>query len=123
MFQQRLVNLCHLAAGGAIYKDAVVQVHIYYLLEQLLRVARRCALKLLFVVLQIEPVWIEERAAAVGNSNYVKLQMALLHKGGVLLLYLLNEFSAHCAYTADEEVEHLVLREEEGVVQNIHCFA
>ena len=37
----------------------------------------------------------------------------------VLRANLLDELAAHCSHSADEEVEHLVFGEEEGVVQYI----
>ena len=61
----------------------------------------------------------EERFASVGDADDVDAQLVLFFQCQLLLSDLLQQVAAHGTGSDDEEVQLLVWREEEGVVDDV----
>ena len=108
---------------STIDKDAVEDVHSDDLIMQAFDVALWCCFKQFAVVLETYSFASKDSVVTIRNSHDVELQSQFLLQLFLLLMYLLQEASANSSYTTNEEVKHLVLREEEAVVNHIECFA
>ena len=96
---------------------------MYDFIAQSLYVALLALAECSAVVCEVKTLAVEYCVAAVGNTHDVQLQAVLLLQLLLLRCNLLYEAAAHGTDTADEEVEHLVLRQEERVVDNVQCLA
>ena len=123
VLQEGLVEGGNLAAGGAVHKDAVEDVHLHYLVAHPIGVGRLAGTQHLLVVVQVDTLAVEHEVVHVADAHHVQLQPLGLHEHLLLGAQLLQEHAAHGADAADEEVEHLVFGEEERVVQHIERLA
>ena len=116
MLQQTLIEGSYILARRTVYEYAVEDVHRENRIAEQLRTARSRLLQLFLINLQIESLAVEDGILGRSNTHHVQFQLAALHEVGILILDLFDELAAHCTHTADKEVEHLVLREEEAIV-------
>ena len=58
----------------------------------------------------------------VGNAHHIQLQATFLHQLFLLTCELLNQAIAHRTCTTDKEIEHLIFRQEERIVDNVQGF-
>ena len=58
-----------------------------------------------------------------GNAHHIDLQIALLHQLLTLTGNLFQQASAHRAYTTEEDVQHLIFRQEERVVNHVQALS
>ncbi|CDB12074.1 unknown [Bacteroides sp. CAG:633] len=68
---------------------------------------------------QVEPLAGKHRSAGIGDTYNIELQTVLLHQLLPLAVNLLYQAAAHGANAANEEVEYLIFREEERIVDNV----
>ena len=123
MRQQVAIYRSNLAARSAVHEHRVEDVHLYNVIAQLAYTAWRTLLERCAVACGVESLAVEDGIAAVGNTHDVQLQAVLLLQFLLLRCNLLDEAAAHCSNAADEEVQHLVLRQEERVVYDTQCLA
>ena len=118
-----LVERCHLGRCRAIHEDTVEDVHAYDLVAQAPDVACRSLVQALAEVVQFQSLACKHGIVSGGYAHDIELQAEFAHQFLALLVYLLNEASAHGAHTADEEVEHLIFAQEKGVVDDVQRLA
>ena len=123
MLQQRLVNLCHLLARRAVDEHAVEAVHFYNGVAQLALVALVGVCEQFAIVGEVDAVAVEECLLRGGYAHHVQLQTLCALQLLILIVNLFEQLSAHCAHAADKEVEHLVFRQEERVVNGVERLA
>ena len=58
-----------------------------------------------------------------GDAHHIDLQIALLHQLLTLTGNLFQQTATHRAYTTQEHVQHLILRQEERVVNHVQALA
>ena len=128
--QECLIQPCHIGTCRAIHKHAVENIHADDFLLQTFQIAclgslqtstQLCDGKLavLFPLREVNAVSVEHRIVSTGNAHHIDLQVALLHQFLTLTGYLLQQAATHCANTAEEYVQHLILRQEERVVNHV----
>ena len=118
-----MVQCCHLIAGGAVNEHRVEDVHADDLAFEALEVALATCLEGLAIVVEVDAIAAEHGIVSAGDAHHVEHEAALEHQLLALLAYLLNEAATHGAHATDEEVEHLVFREEERVVYDVEGLA
>ena len=122
--QQVLVEGSDVGACRAVHKHGVEDVHADNLVAQVLqRAAAALLMQHLAEVGQVDAASVEQRFLAVGNAHHVELQAVFAHQFLPLAVDLLYQAAAHRAYAADEEVQHLVFGQEEGVVDDVQRLA
>ena len=122
--EEILVESGDSVAGGAVHEHGVEDVHSdYFLLEFV-------GIDVLAGFQQTPPVpadvdsgAVEHGLGAAGYAHNVDLEVALLHQGFALPGNLLYELASHGAYSAEEDVELLILGEEEAVVDDVQGLA
>ena len=123
MFKERLVQVGHVLAGGAVNEHRVENIHSRHLVAQAFHTAWAACLKRFPVVHIIHPVAVERGVMSAGNAHDVQFKAAFAHEFLALRGNLFQEFCAHGAHAAHKEVEHLVFAQEEAVVYNIQGLA
>ena len=123
MVEEILIEGSHIGRGRAVDKHRVEDVHADDFLFQSVDVTGLGSIKLFLISTQVDAVAIEDGFLRRGNAHHLQLQLSRLLQLLVLRIDLLNEVAAHSANAADEEVEHLVLRKEERVVDDVEGLA
>ena len=124
MIEEVAVESGHIGRSGAVDKDTVEDVHADDLVAQTLDVALGSALETLAHILrQGNATAVENSVVTAGHTHHVEQQALLLLELLLLQADLLQKLTAHGAHTADEEVEHLVLREEERIMDGVERLA
>ena len=75
------------------------------------------------VVVEVDAVAVQYEVVNIGNAHHVQLQALRLHQVLLLCTDLFEQHAANGADAADKEVQHLVFRQEEGVVQHVQRLA
>ena len=123
MIQEITVKSGHIGTGGTIHKYGIEYVHPDDLIMQYLNVAGWGILQLLAVCIQVNALTAEHSLAAACNTHHIQLEPALLHQFFALSAYLLQQTAAHGTHTTDKEVEHLILGQEERVMDYVERLA
>ena len=123
MLQERLIQHGNLTAGGTVYEYRVEDIHLHDLVTHVLRVGREACTQGLLVVVEVDTVAIQHEVVHIRDTHHVQLQSARLHQELLLGADLLKQHAAHGTDTTDEEVQHLVFRQEERVVQHVERLA
>ena len=123
MLEESLVESGYLSAGGAVDKDGVEDVHLHDFVAHVLSVGGESGAERLLVVVEVDAVAVEYEVVDIADADDVELQSARLHEELLLGAYLFEEHAADGSDAADEEVEHLVFREEERVVEHVERLA
>ena len=104
VFEEVVVEAGYFAAGGAVNKDAVEDVHAYDFVVQALQVAGRSVAQVLAVVFEVESVAAEHGVVSAGDADDVESESAFFHQAFALAGNLLDEAAAYGSDAADEEV-------------------
>ena len=123
MLQERLIELCNLTAGGTIDEDRVKDIHLHDLIAHMLCICWITGTQDLLIVVEVDAVAIEHEIVDIADTHHIQLQTFGLHQVLLLRADLLQKHTAYGTDTTDEEVEHLVFREEERVVQHVQRLA
>ena len=120
MVEQRTVERRHLRAGRAVDEDRVVDVQGENLVAQALR---RRGRSLLFeppeAVVQGDAFGVDEPFAGVGDSHDADLESLVGHERAPLQADLFQQVAPHLSDAGHEDVEYLILRQEERVVDHV----
>ena len=120
MVEEVLIEAGHLFRGRTVHEHRVEDVHADDLAFQGGDVA---VLQLFAVVAQVDAVTIEDGLLRRGNAHHVEFQLASLLERLVLRANLFDEVAANGSYATDEEVQHLIFRQEERVVEYVERLA
>ena len=119
MLQEGLVESCNLLAGSTVNEDRVEDIHLDDLLAHVLRVSGEACTQNLLVVIEVDTIAIEYEVGDIRDTDHVQLQATRLHQELLLGANLLEQHATHGTDTADEDVEHLVFRQEERIVEHV----
>ena len=118
--EQRTVERRHLRAGRAVDEDRVVDVQGEDFVAQALR---RRGRSLLFeppeAVVQDDAFGVDEPFAGVGDSHDADLESVVGHERAPLQADLFQQVAPHLSDASHEDVEYLILRQEERVVDHV----
>ena len=123
MLEEVLVKARHVCAGRTIDEHGVENVHADDLVPELVQVEGDAVLQALAVIAQVYAFAVEDAAGAAGDAHYVYLEVVLLHEFLPLGGDLSDEVAAYRADAANEDVELLVFRKEETVVDDVEGLA
>ena len=122
--QQVLVKGSHACTCRTVHKDRVKDVHTDNLITQRFQ---RAVLSLLLQFFtetsQIETFAAEHGFVCIGNTHYIQLQAVLLHQLLALAVDLLYQATAYGSYATDKEIQYLIFRQEERIMDDIQRFA
>ena len=122
--QQVLVKGSHACTCRTVHKDRVKDVHTDNLITQRFQ---RAVLSLLLQFFtetsQIETFAAEHGFVCIGNAHYIQLQAVLLHQLLALAVDLLYQATAYGSYATDKEIQYLIFRQEERIMDDIQRFA
>ena len=120
--EEVLVQSGDLLAGGAVDEHGVENIHSYHFVTELVRSDGNTILKLFLPILQIQSVPIEQSLDTSGDSDHIDFEVVLVHEFLALALDLPNEPAPDGPNSAEEDVEFLIFRKEEAVVDDVQGF-
>ena len=108
MFQECLVELCYLLAGGTIDEYRIEDVHLHNLVTHVFRIGSKTGTQDFLVVIQVDAVAVQHEIVNIRYADNIQFQAARLHQELLLGANLFEQHTAHRTDSADEDVEHLV---------------
>ena len=109
----------NLSTGGTIYEDRVEDIHLHNLVAHVLRIGSKASTQDFLVVVKVDTIAVEHEVIHIRYAHHVQFQTSRLHQELLLRADLFEQHAAHRTNTADKEVQNLVFRKEERVVQHV----
>ena len=122
--QKVFIQGSHSRARRTIHEYGVKDVHADNLVTERIQRTVLAFLRQLFTeTSQVKALTTEHGFGRIGNAYHIQLQTVLLHQLLTLAVNLFYQTAAYRANTAYKEVQHLIFRQEERIMDNIQGLA
>ena len=124
VLKEGAIVCCHVGRSRTIDKDGIENIEFEDPIHHALDASRLIALvECRTIVGGVYACHVVSGFAATAHADQVEIESAFFAQHGILSGELADELIAHCAGSANKEVEFFAIAHEEGIVQDVECLA
>ena len=122
--QEVFIQGSHSCACRTVHEYGVKDIHADNLVTKRIQRAFLTFLRQFFAkASQVKSLAAEDCFGSIGNTYHIQLQAVLLHQFLTLAVNLFYQTAAYRTNSADKEVQYLILRQEERVMDHVQRLA